>query len=109
MFLFVCECCGAWEDKTLVDAWAKAWQPVVKAFANGLAKSYGLKVKEPPIEEPTSWPCPVNAEHGTMRAVSSEDRLFIQPTIVETTTEEVLAVAPCRVEPIRAGGSHEEN
>lgn len=83
MILMICRQCGAWSDITLADAWAKALHPLSRAFAKGLAEFYGLKIEEPPIEEPAGWPCPVNREHGLMQAVTSEDRLTIRPAMVE--------------------------
>jgi len=97
MILHICETCGAWSDVSLAEAWAKAWEPVGKAFAIGLAQAYNLKIEEQPEEKPAGWPCPANAEHGNMRAVGSEDRLFLRPAIVEATAEECTA-----------GGSHEQ-
>lgn len=88
MLLLICEKCGAWEDKTIAEAWANAWEPFGKAVAKGLAQACGLKVEEEPTEEPAGWPCPVNAEHGLMRAVTSEDRLFLHPTTTETAQGE---------------------
>lgn len=82
MLLYVCRECGAWSDVALADAFAKALQPMNRAFAKGLAESYGFTV-EGPEEEPAGWVCPVNAEHGMMQAVTSEDRLTIKPAIIE--------------------------
>lgn len=83
MLLYICSKCGAWSDVTLADAWAKVWEPFGKSVAKGLAEAYGLKVEEGPVKEPAGWLCPVDAEHGLMRAVSSGDRLFVKPAIVE--------------------------
>lgn len=82
MLLMICEQCGAWSDVSIADAWAKAFQPVGKAVVKALAELQGMSVEEEPPTEPAGWPCPVHAEHGIMRAVSSEDRLTIRPALV---------------------------